>query len=378
MNDTAKRITIISTVLLCLLSILSITFYAIITFLLPEKITDDTVYSNALKNVTDENEQFVLNVNYYTNENNNGVKLFEVKINNYIDTDTATTDNPVVYSKGVQFVGDVDCSFTSPKFTSYGVLSSTFLSWYEVKSKNATCYYDTQNNVSARSTVKLDDDSQFRISIGDDVYLMAFYGTDTYKTVNYPFWTKIYQEKYDLSYLIGSLYNIADSVDFGSGQITQDFGKLFKFKKFENGAYGGEWLSSETVMNGKLQKNFYDYFTINLHKYKDGATKASDSLFKIINYNANFEIVDKSKADDYFNGSQIIVLIEKNFVFTLVDSSAKKYKLELSENTKKYLDEHPNNAVSVALDTEKLSALGIETFDVSIDSRYSDRVKVGD
>ncbi len=66
--------------------------------LAPDKITDTTIYAQNLQK-SDGTKANIFEVNYYSNANNNGYEMFELKVNYLTDS---TADN--IYSQGIQYI----------------------------------------------------------------------------------------------------------------------------------------------------------------------------------------------------------------------------------------------------------------------------------
>ena len=213
----------------------------------------------------------------------------------------------------------------------------------------------------------------FQISIGENEtaenYLMKFLGLsndlvkeqDNFYNFN-NFWTdyNIY-ENYDINHFLFKILGVcrSNSVGYGAdGYSTVDLSNIFAYQKMSNGAYTGEWLTSERMMNDKIVKDFNNYFTIRIKTHENGATKASDSMFGMIEGKQDYEALAGSLADNYFHGEQTITLTEKDFDYLYV--GYKKYLIMFKRETVDYIKKNvENNKVNIILNLNQLENSGV-------------------
>lgn len=361
-----------------LYSICAIGLYLVITYFAPQKNVEITVNAGQLANVTDEDEKWIINVEYYSNHSNNGVEMLDVKFNYYMSDEELKSDDPSVYSKGIQIVGDKEGSIqfesklTNEKLYWLNIIQKSYAyKTYSIQQK--TYYYDTQNGISYKSIDALDSKKMFQISIGENEtaenYLMKFLGLsndlvkeqDNFYNFN-NFWTdyNIY-ENYDINHFLFKILGVcrSNSVGYGAdGYSTVDLSNIFAYQKMSNGAYTGEWLTSERMMNDKIVKDFNNYFTIRIKTHENGATKASDSMFGMIEGKQDYEALAGSLADNYFHGEQTITLTEKDFDYLYV--GYKKYLIMFKRETVDYIKKNvENNKVNIILNLNQLENSGV-------------------
>ena len=373
MSKTKITALIIAGIML-LYSLCAISLYLVITYFAPQKITEITVNAGALENVTDENEKWIINVEYYSNHANNGVEMLEVKFNYYMSDEELKSDNPAVYSKGVQIVGDKEnsiqfdsvCNYSQVNF--WGIIGKSY-TYNTYFSKYATYCYDTQNGISFASVQKLDSNNMFQISIGEnntaENYLMKFLGKSNIKTDIYKFdiigGSYDVYEYCDINYFMYKMLGVCRSNDVGygaDGKSTIDLGEIFAYKKMTNGAYGGEWLTNNSFMNDKLIQHFTNYFTIRIKTHENGATKASDSMFGMIEGKQEYEALGGAISDNYFHGEQTLTLTENDFDFLY--TGYKKYLIVFKEETVEYIKTNAKNCrVNIVLNEAICNENGI-------------------
>ena len=372
-----KIIALIIAGVMLLYSICAIALYFVITYFAPEKDVEMTVNTGTLVNVTNENEKWIINVEYYSNHNNTGYEMLEVKFNYYMSETELNSDNPAIYSKGIQIIGNEEGSikFNSKSYVKYDNFWNRLFGingkiHREYSTKNSTFYYDTQNGFNFNSIEKLNSNDTFKISIGSDEsagnYLMKFLGESKLPVKDKVYETNVIEsdiyETYNIDYFLCKMLAVCrqNSVGYGAdGYSPLDLGNIFTYKKMVNNSYPEEWLTSEKLLNDKLIKNFTNYFTIRIRTHENGVTKASDSMFGMVQGKQDFEILSGALANNYFHGEQVITLTEKDFEYVYQDyqSYLIKFKKEIVDKIK---NESQNSKVRIVLNNNVLLDNGIK------------------
>lgn len=392
MNKATKISLSITLAIVMILSICSIDLWAIITYLMPTKIAFNDYHASTLKNVEDENQKFIVNVNYYSNKDNTGIELFEIKLNNYMDDKQIAAENASTYGLGLQFLGDVhkvafpSYSYLHHRYGLFGWGGAVYYSGYSpyfadgsydyytklwVKRNGDVVIgdiyqYNVQNNVSFSATITDYTNYFFRISIGDDLFGMKFKGlVDSGKD------NKFSHDIYELSKV---LFDLAQSDENLDGYLTIQIADLFDFYKYDGKTFADPVDTSSTD-GKKIVEKVVASFTVRITTHTSGATKASDSMFGMIKNSANFKLANSIDADDYFNGRQNMIFNEYYFDYKKKADTYNTYDAYLSDKAIQYLNEHPTHKIDILVDTDTLSANSLKfgSFNVASLLPYKDR-----
>lgn len=375
-----KTIGIIAAVALSAFFILSIGLYYLIT-MMPTKTVDWTVNVSELKNVED-GQNNVMYVKYYSNKNGNGVELLDIKINGYIDATQIDNPDAITYSKGIQLVGtnyqSIDFNQqTKYKYDSLSVLfgqQQTTFKYYTPKV--STYFYDTQNEISSVSETSLSAKDFFKISVGDDLYLMKLIGEESQAgdTKNAFWMSNVNTSLYDENYLAKIMLDTCRSsnIGFDSTFVYTKQIECFQYRKYTDTT--GKWLTKYDLEQSNLLVDFTNNVTIHIQTFSDGATKSKDSMFGIIENKSDFEYINSQIATDYFNGEQCILLDENSFIYVKV--SANKYTLTLKDSVINYLNKHTNK-INITIDNDILLANDVvfNSFDETL-LQFKNRINI--
>lgn len=371
------RITaILIAALLMLFSIGSIVMYFVIVHFAPEKDVSITVNTGQLANVTDEDENFIIYVEYWSNHNNTGYEALEVKLNYYMSDQEMRAENPAIYSKGVQIIGSEEGSIqfnsVNVNFTS-GLFNTETKNYHTFKTDGKTYYYDSQNGFSFKSINKIDENCKFEISIGSNEnaenYLMKLLGKDGQVLQHSTFlgaWHSYTYNDYDLNYLLAALLGACKTNNIGygaDGKAPLELSNIFTYKKMENGSYTGDWLKSDELVGGKLKENFTNYFTVRIKTHENGITKAEDSMFGMVEGKQDFEVLSGALQNDYFHNEQVITLTEADFDYYGTNYCSLIFRDEVVNNI---LNNYSNRRVDIIINDKVLRDNGI-----LVDTNYS-------
>ena len=339
-----KKIFIVFASVLVLLCVCLDGWYLYIKFFGPDKIVSNT-YEVGLQETTDGNKKYFAEINYFSNANFNGLELFEVKFNYFVDENKEN-----FYSQGLQFVAnsqtdilqwqynyseavsDKDpyreesgwplAKYYYAKFSSYGLKNGASI-------YNYTSYDDYETTTF--STNPFNKDSSFKIQLGDDLFLMKFKyrnfdnlkdlenipfissGESYFKTALLWNWADYYNyfSYLDVYYFSQLLYNSIRSLKYGTSQsIVFEFGDMFDYYKFEDGDY----VDTALKETDKVITDLKSYYSIKVNISADGAMRAStDSIFKSIHGEVNYNTISESGDDVYFIGRTVINCNENDF-----------------------------------------------------------------
>lgn len=379
MNETAKKIGIGALIVILICSIASIALYA---FTLNHvKYVDVTVEVGAFPNSSD--KQYVIEVKYNSNKNKNGIELLDIRLNGYLDAKQIDVDNPRFYSKGVQFVGsdygsinfNLANRYDNSEVDAWAELFGTptyFYRYYD--SSVLPKYYDTSDGVSFSAIDKIDENSVFKIAIGNEedseLYLMRLTGkSKTDVDTRQVLWiTQHFGWRYDMNYLAMSILQVCQKNSNGQdafGTQVVDMGDFFQFKEYDSKKT--DWITSKETSN--LDIDVTQYFNIHFDISSDGAQQSSDSLFGMVDGKSDFAYITDDFVNDYFVGNQVVTFTEKNF--RLNDGL-----LSLNESSKLFLKQHEKINFNVIVDLNELQKQGVMYNGFSNDfiSSYKNRI----
>ena len=320
---------------------------------------------------TDVNGDPYIDVEYWSNKENNGVELLDIRLHGYATVEDFKKDDSVTYYKGIQFVGDEYGSiqfndnyiFLNSFWEGFGAMFGIGAKRYSVDyvPNSQAYFYDYQNDVAFKSIDNLDDDYRFKVSLGptdnSKLYFMKLLGlSNRISNTTYDLWiSQNYYMNYDLMYLSSSLLNAIRTNSKGNnatGSITLDVGTMFDYMEYSTNVSNQQWLSVKESSDEKIKTYIQEFAMVNFTVHSDGAKKASDSMFGIIADSNDFEYSNPDIKDTYLYGKQVLDLTEKHFVF-------KEGKFDFSDRTKKFIDNTDFN-LSIVIDLDNLTSQDIE------------------
>ena len=345
-----KKISIIVLALLFLGCVIVNGWYLYILTFKPAKVVSNT-FEVGLQTLEDGTTKYFAEILLNRNKNNDGLNTFEVKYNYLVDEDKTN-----FYSQGQQFTSTNENMFGLSSVEQTTVTTKN--GWYNAVKENRyygqmwttsnTEYYNYSSfddyQTTTISTNPINEDTRFKIELGNDIYLMKF--KNEYKEIDrrgpyYDFnliygydYYNVYYTKIDNLYFINLLYNSLDSLKSGTSQsVLFEFGDLFDYYKYNEDKQDYILINQEDT--DKVIHDVKSYYSILVRVNDSGAKKASDSLFNCINGNSNYNSTGDYSSSDYFIGRTIINLDIKSFEY--VDTETLNvFKLKLKESTKNY------------------------------------------
>lgn len=363
MNKKLKISLITALILFLTVCLIVSSFWLFIKLFLPDKTITFNTALGELTNVQVEEEKAIITVNYYSNHDNSGLEMFEIKINGYVDENQINEENPKTYAKGIQLIGTEEGSikknFVLNDITSYGFINETWE--YRIKNNNDSYYYDSQNGTSFYSVDRISDKSLFRVSMQNDnkIYGMRFY-QDLLSSSSILFVSHSDYKCYDINslayYLLGS---VKSSSNYGSsGKLTIDLGEHFEFAEYKNGSYSN-WINGTTEEGSKINKEIFNYFSIKFNISESGVTNANQSIFKTVKGQSNYLVGNDYGDYDYGKPvTNILHLTENNFDYIL-NEQTNNHSMVLNTKTKDFMLSHSTINMDINIDLNILKANGI-------------------
>lgn len=374
---------------LCAISII-VCLFLDIWFLTLKKTGADKIISSTFKvglqvatnEEGEETKKPFIELKYFTNENNNGLVMLDVKFNYFIDENQED-----FYSQGLQFVsnnsiywtadslGDKDSEPYSDVILDRSLWATlhakTYYSYTRFEPQARVYNYASQDDYVTPliSSNPITHTSDFKIQIGDDLFLMRFKGNDkliteknyigrvylgfdTFGFLDLGGVNRFFADKYayfDDNYFLNVLFNSIQSLPRGTSQnIIFEFGDYFDYYKYNPNRTAYDDIAQIKAANnekkpdinifgkifeycsntGHVSSLITNYYVIKVTVTADGARNSKDSLFNCIEGKSNL-CSDEVDLSDYFVGKTVKTITQECFVPILVEDT--KFQLKLSD-----------------------------------------------
>lgn len=355
------KITIIT--LFILLALFDIWYFYLLKYA-PNKSVLTTFNVSTLDKI-ENNDNYIIEFNYYANEDKAGVELAEFKLR-YL-TNENTTDTMEV---GIQLVGKdapietilarYKHDWVSGAFNTVGSALLGGTSYFGAKFRNCETYkYNKYDSISYKATSEINSNSAFLITMGEDSFLMSFKGEQKNEQMVGLSGEQINNcyIRYDVNYMIAKLFASIKNSTMSNGTYYTKFEfkeNMFNFQKSNGNNTFTEIITDKTDFE-KIQERVVNYFTIKINTFSRGAVMASDSLFGMVENQANFNLTENTSLTDYHSKSQIIDLNEFNLEY--IKDHDNYYNIKLNEQTKKELEKYSNCLldIKINLDNAKIN-----------------------
>ena len=385
-----KKISIILLALLFLICVVINGWYFYVKFYAKQKIVSNTS-EVGLQTIEDGTTKYFAEVLLNKNETGDGLKTFEIKYNYLVD-ETKT----MFYSQGQQFTSDSDLKLgyyqTDVKTTNVGegkwYLRTKQIAYYsQVATGSDTEYFNYASaddyDTTIDSSNPIGEDTRFKIELGSEIYLMEFkneyretWRSDTFydfKLYTGYYYYNAYFYLIDHMYFASLLYDSVSILKAGTNQsVLFEFGDLFNYYRYN--AESQQYLLINEADSEKVIQDVKSYYSIKVTINSNGAKKAStDSLFKCINGNANYNSTGDYSSTDYFIGRTIINCDINNFDFVETDT-LNTFKLSLKESFKNYYLQFKDTIqlqVKINLDEFNESGINFDGFTSSCFSGFN-------
>lgn len=375
-------------------------WYGYVYFFAPDKIVSETYLVGDQKILkpdgSTETKQFI-ELNVYDN-------VFEIKFNYMLD-ETKTA----FYSQGLQYVLKDDKESFGMGGTLTRVLGSstsdgsyshaTGLTWEktnivkQVWGDKTYSDVDKFNYMSSDnyettliSTNPINEDTMFKIQLGDELYGMKFIGKNidwhsdffvgSSKSLDSKFnvlWSNIIWTETqnfmscDVDYFSTILYEAVTSLNAGTNQICIfEFGDLFDYYKYDESKKQYSDTKVTTDEASKITADIKSYYSIKVSKFDGDMISSSQSLFNCYKGSSNYN-VDLS-LDDYFIGRNLVSVNVDKFDFIETETTG-AYYLSLSEDFKSFYEYYKHLIeFEIVIDLDYLESLNIDFLGVVRDS----------
>lgn len=277
--------------------------------------------------------RYLFNVNYYSNDKNNGIELQEMQLNYFTDP---SLEVGACRSTGMQYLGDFQ-EYTiyvdNEKEANERVVSDFY-------------YYDTTNMISwegGKVATQLNRNTKLIIKIEDKPFLIQLTGkVEDYK--KFLWWDILYSTTY---YDYGSVfYDVLNAVKtnsagYGDYYITLDLSNYFTV--YEYNSETGKWKEDNVT------DDIFTYAVCKFHYDENGAINSNQSLYGIIACNSKYDKNETNVDTAYWQERMVYNLNETNMSYRYSDTY-NGYFLSLSLDTKTLFEDMPRSKVNIKID----------------------------
>lgn len=257
-------------------------------------------------------DRYFLEVNYYSNDKNNGIKLQELKMNYFTTFNLLSSD---YRSTGMQYIGDYkglplntwdgnpEISFMkigkNDRYYGTSKESVAIANNYVDKSFN---YYDYTNginwngitNENGSIATELKRTTEFIIKIDNRAFAISlnkYFDRDVGDVRNiFGIGWKVGEVYNRYYYTYGSLFQScmqavkSNSAGYGDYYITVDLSSLFSIKEYD--------IESGKFKTDNVTNIIKTYSVLKFHYDENGARNSTQSMFGIIDNNSKYDIQD--------------------------------------------------------------------------------------
>lgn len=391
-----KFLKIFGIILLVAATALDVWFLAVY-FTAPDKIVQHTYNVSPMTTSNETDTKTFVEVNYMSNENGNGLELFEIKFNYFMDEEKES-----FYSQGLQYVTNTKTGEITWNYMvndEYGhhdeVYDNRVIMIYHDRDLYGSYYAgseteqyqymsDDDYNSTMMTTNPIDNKTYFTIQIGEDLYKMQFKGIENAEDLEhigtemmaYSEWKGLWTNWYNYQYYVAEdvntfayiMYNSVKGMSSGTNaNHVFEFSDMFNYYKYdsEQGAYSETTEQGEGLL--KVQEHVTNYYVVKTTVSDNGAKVSSDSIFNSIRGNTAFSLTGEYSEEGYFYGMDCVSVDLYDFDYLLVDGNS--YVLALKDEFKEYYETYKYSVVlDIEIDLDALSEKNIEFLGIDASS----------
>lgn len=307
-------------------------------------------------------DRYFLEANFYSNSKNNGIPLQELKLNYFTDYKLLSTG---YRASGMQYLGDIKQEDLQ--------LVTTTEEHANRDEPKGFCYYDTTNAINwdgGKLRTQLNRESTFVISIDDKPYQIQLnknYEWTTYERQWYTLW--IWNKPTTHIWMYNFLDVFADcmqairtnSAGYGDYYITVDLSDYFTIRAFD--PESGKFKEDDVTDIIKT------YSVLKFHYDENGARNSTQSIFKCIDCNPSYDIVEDDIDTTYWQERFVYTLTNKDFDLRYSEVY-KGYFASLNIDTKTLFANMPRAKVNIVIDMDSekpvvgINYNGFENFEI--------------
>lgn len=335
-----------------------------------EEIVKEEDLSEEEKNVLE--DRYFLEVNYYSNDKENGIELQELRMNYFTSYNLTSAD---YRSSGMQYLGNYQGlpldTWDGNSELGFANLFGNNDRYYGTSEESVTIaneyvdksfyYYDSTNGINWNGITnnngsigtELKRLSQFIIKIDNRAFSISldkYFDKDVGDVRNFFGIGWKVGEKYNrYYYTYGSLFQSCmqaiktNSAGYGNYFITVDLSSLFTIREYdlETGKFKGDNVT-DVIKNYAVLKFSYN---------ENGARNSTQSMFGVIANSSKYDIQENPIDTSYWQERVCYNLNENNFEYRYSEVY-KGYFLSLSMDTKKMFANMPRAKVSIDIDLQ--------------------------
>lgn len=302
---------------------------------LSENIAMDTAYVGKMAYVNE--DKYFLNVEYFSNANNNGIENFSVRLDYYTDTEIPEKNEDgsygekYTYSTGVQFKNGCSSAYQC---------DTNFFSYAYTKTILNNCfYYNSDGNKSFLATNKLRDMNHWVYDLKGQLCLIEEKGAVQSGNA---LWVK-QGTIYDTSLLIKELYNVVKSLPAGKQLITLDLSKYYNVYLYDSNSKKFDKNKPSTAENIVFLNCF-------VNKLDDGLVSADQSMFGAYMGKSEWSLYDISGSNYWKAITEYDLTIEDCTIKNHDDG----YYLKLQKECIEYIKEFKNLNIRLTIDLDNV------------------------
>ncbi len=350
MSTTKKVIIGILTPILlcCLISIVWLCVYYLKGW--NNNISLTTNYVDELNLIDSEDPEYFIDIEYFSNENNNGIENFSAKLNYYTDTKMPTynedgtfAEDKYYYSSGIQFKKGF--TFSQGCDVAYNTkMYDRSKGWYQFyKVEPTNCYYyniDNQTEDVFRATNKLEDQNKWVYDLDGQLCLIESCKTEDLKSGSFIFKNR---RVCDINYCLLELYRSVKSLDEGIHVVSFDLSRFFNIKMFNTNT--GKF---DVKATGDVE---WTFVKVRVNKSNNGFVSAEQSIFSSYQGNPDWTLYELGETDDYWQVDNIYHLNLSQMTFDYIEG---KNYLRLQTSTLEFLETFDNMQFYLDLDLDNI------------------------
>lgn len=279
------------------------------------------------------NEAYFMELNYFSNDLENGIELQELKLN--FASDFQLSD---YFATGMQHIGDYE--HTEQKFASKHNVD-TYV-WPDFN------YYNGYDNIDWQSTMLLNRKSNLPISIDDEAYTITLDKIDFKKILIFEYnktaytWPSLFAEMFDAVK--------SNSASYGDWYIKFDLSKYFTVKKYNE--------ETKKFENDDLSDQVFNYVLVKVHYEENGAVAASQSLFNIIDNNPTYG--EDETIDSSYWQERIVYNLTEEQLNLRYSETFEGYFASLPLSTQALIEDNDRVTVNVIIDMNNTNIVGFD------------------
>lgn len=348
-NSTKKKSSVLAISLKTLLNIILVILFILSLLIIPFSIaylknppeTVKTAYADTLTYAQEDkngDKPYPIEVNVFTNERNNGMPCYEIRLNYYTDANIPEVEEDYknVYSSGFQCLEKVR---TKDKLTtnyiSYALNSTEIVS--------PCFYYNSVFGESYKAINELDysDKWIFDYGAGHGLMLVSSMGD---KLVSQFLWEKAYQ-RIGINDFIKAIFEIVELMDDGVYILPFDVSEYFNYKIYD---------TEQKKFIDEQADNKWLFFQMKLTKSSNGLVSSNQSLFGQIANNSHYGYDGISNAD-YYRSMTVYNLTEDDFYLKQSIVNGQTYNLAtIKTSVRDYLKSFSRMYIRVLFDLDNL------------------------